>query len=228
MTKGERAYETLGVIAGATPLEVKRAYRNLVRRWHPDRFANDPVRHHQALEMLKSINDAYEQVLADIEDRQHTPEAPLWTYTAPAVVPPHDAAISTPPVFESPAFSSSHPFVAAVRQSFTSGKNLLFAAVVIAGISAGVVTIDYIASRNELHEAMTYDGPLTTDSAGEVRIYGGSLPQGRVEPFPGRASRAQLGPTSPRSPYVESPFVPVVPETPVAPAAPIAAPARKN
>ena len=37
-----RACAELGVTPSASLREAKRAYRKLVKRWHPDRFANDP------------------------------------------------------------------------------------------------------------------------------------------------------------------------------------------
>ena len=52
-------HEILGVSAGATPAELKRAYRRLAMRWHPDRSD-----HPQATERFKEISAAYEQLLA--------------------------------------------------------------------------------------------------------------------------------------------------------------------
>ena len=39
--------------------DVKRAYRELVKVWHPDRFANDPALQKRAQEKLKEINAAF-------------------------------------------------------------------------------------------------------------------------------------------------------------------------
>ena len=55
-------YRILDVEPGASREEVKRAYRELVRVWHPDRFAHDPALQQKAQEKLKQINLAYEQI----------------------------------------------------------------------------------------------------------------------------------------------------------------------
>jgi len=60
MTDGvRRAYATLGLPFGASPAQVKRRYRLLVKRWHPDRFVADPMGQAEASERLTHINAAY-------------------------------------------------------------------------------------------------------------------------------------------------------------------------
>jgi DnaJ-domain-containing protein 1 len=51
--------ETLGVAANATPEQVRAAYRELVRLWHPDHFAGAPELRDRAERRLKAINTAY-------------------------------------------------------------------------------------------------------------------------------------------------------------------------
>lgn len=58
-------YEVLGVPRGATESEIKRAYRQLARKYHPD-VAEDKV---HAGEHFKEINEAYE-VLSDAQKRE--------------------------------------------------------------------------------------------------------------------------------------------------------------
>ena len=57
-------HELLGVRPGISRQELKVAYRDLTKVWHPDRFAHDPRLQEKAQEKLKEINDAYEQLIS--------------------------------------------------------------------------------------------------------------------------------------------------------------------
>jgi hypothetical protein len=59
-----RAYAALGVRPGCSRGELKRAYRALVMRWHPDRHTADPVGQAEASRHLRMINAAM-RVLED-------------------------------------------------------------------------------------------------------------------------------------------------------------------
>src|SRR5262247_3500557 len=58
-------YHTLGVPRAATTDEIKKAYRKLARKYHPDVNPNDKT----AEEKFKEVSEAYE-VLSDPEKRQ--------------------------------------------------------------------------------------------------------------------------------------------------------------
>ena len=54
-------YEVLGVSENATPEEIKKAYRTLAKKYHPDQYVNNPLAD-LASEKLKEINEAYEML----------------------------------------------------------------------------------------------------------------------------------------------------------------------
>lgn len=63
---GKDYYSILGVVKGATEDEIKKAYRKLALKWHPDR---NPDSREAAEERFKLIAEAYE-VLSDSEKRE--------------------------------------------------------------------------------------------------------------------------------------------------------------
>jgi molecular chaperone DnaJ len=58
-------YESLGVAKNASPEEIKKAYRSLARKWHPDKNPGDQ----EAEERFKEIQGAYD-ILSDAEKRK--------------------------------------------------------------------------------------------------------------------------------------------------------------
>lgn len=57
-------YEVLGVTASASDEEIKKAYRNLSRKYHPDANINNPNRA-QAEEKFKQVQLAYDQIMKE-------------------------------------------------------------------------------------------------------------------------------------------------------------------
>jgi curved DNA-binding protein CbpA len=52
----------LGLTRGASPDDIKEAFRDLAQVWHPDRFGHDPRLRAKAEEKFKQINAAYQEL----------------------------------------------------------------------------------------------------------------------------------------------------------------------
>jgi len=71
------AYEILGIAKNADEREIRRAYRDMARRWHPDRFPEGPERM-WAEQKMTAINIAYHEAMeasvSSIDINAVTPE----------------------------------------------------------------------------------------------------------------------------------------------------------
>ncbi|MBX6364039.1 MAG: J domain-containing protein, partial [Gemmatimonadetes bacterium] len=86
MDPRERHLSTLGLGPDASLEDIKRAYRELTKRWHPDRFAGEPALQAEATEELRRIVEAYRALT-----RPPAAEAP-----GPAVIVPSPAREPAP------------------------------------------------------------------------------------------------------------------------------------
>jgi len=55
-------YEVLGIKEGASEEEIKRAYRELVKKYHPDQYQDNPLAK-LAEEKLREVNEAYDYLM---------------------------------------------------------------------------------------------------------------------------------------------------------------------
>lgn len=67
----QNPYEVLGIKESASQEEIKAAYREMVKKYHPDKHQDNPLQD-LAEERLREINEAYEQLSRDGgANRQH-------------------------------------------------------------------------------------------------------------------------------------------------------------
>ncbi len=68
----QKSYEILELDQNASLDEAERAYKTLVKFYHPDRFVDDPPQKQKAEEKLKEVNFAYDMVRTVLNTKQET------------------------------------------------------------------------------------------------------------------------------------------------------------
>lgn len=64
-------YKVLGVSPSASDEEIKKAYRELAKKYHPDAYANNPLKD-LAAEKMKEINEAYDRIVSERQTSSRT------------------------------------------------------------------------------------------------------------------------------------------------------------
>ncbi len=74
-------YEVLGVSRDATEEEVKKAYRELAKKYHPDNYANSSLSD-LASEKMKEINEAYDAILKNMHSGGNSQNSSYGDYSS--------------------------------------------------------------------------------------------------------------------------------------------------
>lgn len=64
-------YEILGINDGSSKDEIKRAYRELAKKYHPDQYGNNPLRE-LAETKMREINEAYDYLMKTTSDNSYS------------------------------------------------------------------------------------------------------------------------------------------------------------
>lgn len=72
-----RAYAILDLSPPVNEAALKRQYRELAKRWHPDRYAADPIGQTEATQRMRAISDAYHILAAALETSAPIEELPI-------------------------------------------------------------------------------------------------------------------------------------------------------
>jgi hypothetical protein len=124
----KEALDVLALRPGATLTEIKEAYRDLVKVWHPDRFGSDPRLREKAEDKLKQINKAYLVLQSDRTGGKNASE-------------PEDAVGSARDGGSWPRTSSSPPRTGGKAYGISLGSGWLYGCV---GIALGLI-VGYLA-----------------------------------------------------------------------------------
>lgn len=77
----KNAFRTLGVEVDTPLSEVKKAYRALIKKYHPDRYANDPAMRKKAEEKTIAINTAMDEINAYYQDPNNSKYKSTYNYS---------------------------------------------------------------------------------------------------------------------------------------------------
>jgi hypothetical protein len=129
----EHAYRVLGVLPDRSALEIRRAYRQLAKTWHPDRFAHDSPQQQRATERMHEINEAFALVKhaplrfhVDAQPEVATPPAD-WTWTSSST---STSSSNSTPTSPTPVAYRSEPVPDFLEYVVRFVAGLLFGAVI--------------------------------------------------------------------------------------------------
>jgi len=103
-----KALEILGLAGNPSPADIKKAYRQQVKIWHPDRYSDDSALKRLAERNIQDANLAYAFLRQPMPLAQRNRRPPAAATKAPSDAPP-------PPPPGTPGRKTSNRFPAALR-----------------------------------------------------------------------------------------------------------------
>jgi hypothetical protein len=144
-------YKILGLEPDASAGEVKQAYRDLAKVWHPDRFEHDTRLQRKAQDKLKEINKAYEILSARAEQQVKTSPQETKSYNA------------EPPINSSKTKTNDF-----IRTSDKSVTWLVMPAIVVAVIIMIGAMVDNVSQKNRIEIKSHRDDKFKPTSASSL------------------------------------------------------------
>lgn len=151
-------YQILHIKPGASDAEIQQACRDLVKVWHPNRFAADPRLQKIAQEKLSEINRAYE-LLADLAEMGRATPNAVPERAARTMQPVHRAA---------PGLSLS-----VIWAALSAGILIILCAILYGFLEAPMSALSSITA--DARRVAQRTGPNIID---EFQGWNGILPQG--------------------------------------------------
>uniref|UniRef100_A0A914L6K1 J domain-containing protein n=1 Tax=Meloidogyne incognita TaxID=6306 RepID=A0A914L6K1_MELIC len=110
-------YKTLDVSQNASKDEIKKAYKKLMLKYHPDKTGNDP----EALEVAQKINEAYDILKDDEARRNHDNELrSFYGFSNPTSSGSPQSPVGSSPTSEASPFTTSGGNWSEETQGFTN------------------------------------------------------------------------------------------------------------
>uniref|UniRef100_A0A831UCL3 J domain-containing protein n=1 Tax=Geobacter metallireducens TaxID=28232 RepID=A0A831UCL3_GEOME len=243
------SFDLLRLKPGATPAELKRAFRDQVAAWHPDRFPADPDLRRRAEERLRLVIEAHRAIEAHYAARRgsrpHRPgaagrffrSAPNLVFCAVVLgsallaVTRHGmtslawgAAVELAliPALFSLAYNLTDRSRGVVRSLYLGFSLCALAVVAVEGAMAGLARSDP-AGGQEVFAPGDHDGGAAGSGWG-LHPEDPAPPGGKGG---GYGSSAQVPLRAPEAPLAPAaPEAPLAPAAPAAPLVPVAPPAR--
>jgi hypothetical protein len=169
----KEALDVLALRLGATLAEVKEAYRDLVKVWHPDRFGSDPGLRQKAEEKLKQINQAYAVLQSDRTAGTREADEAAWSA-------PSDAAWR----WSSSSAPRTYGRSRGRAKGISVGIGWLYGSLGIAlGLMAGYAAIEHGTMRSVTPASASVQqieaiGTETAPTMSAMQTAGGELAQG--------------------------------------------------